>query len=54
MSRPAEHLGFVAYAGAEVFHLGASAVYAVAAWLFVTGLMAFLTFDFGELFGKGL
>lgn len=53
-ARPAEHLGFVAYAGAEVFHLGHAAVYAVAFYLFVSGALMIFN-DFGEIFlGKEL
>lgn len=36
----AEHYGFVAYAGAEVFSLGHAAVWAVAAYLLITGVLA--------------
>ena len=43
----------VAYAGAEVFHLGHAAVYAVAFYLLVSGALL-LAHDFAELLGKEL
>jgi hypothetical protein len=49
-SRPAEHLGFVAYAGAEVVGASHSVVIAVAGYLLVTGLAAMFAIDFVELF----
>jgi len=55
-AQPAEHIGFVAYAASEAFHLGAFAAYVVAVWLTLTGLWVFFADDvaaFLSLRGEG-
>lgn len=42
-SHHAEHLGFVAYAACETFAFAHAFIYAVAVWLFVTGVWVMIT-----------
>jgi hypothetical protein len=44
----AEHMGFVAYALCEVGGAGHAIIYAVSAWLAVTGILVMLAFDFAS------